>query len=92
MSNPYQRTLSLAGIDISAMSIDDLRAIIRRILEAEIHGLCFSPLVEGQRPGTEVGEAQIRERLSVIAPSVRWVRTFSTTEGNELIPASESVL
>jgi glucan 1,3-beta-glucosidase len=30
--------------------------------------------------------AQIRERLSIVQPYVQWVRTFSCTEGNELIP------
>ena len=35
MSNLYQRTLSLAGIDISSLSVDDLRALVRKILEAK---------------------------------------------------------
>jgi len=87
MSNLYQRTLSLSGIDISSRSVPDLRALVREILKARIHGLCFSPLQEGQGPGTEVGAAQIRERLSVVSPSVNWIRTFSATDGNELIPA-----
>ena len=86
MSNLYQRKMSLAGIDISGLSVDDLRALVKKILDAKIHGLCFSPYVEGQGPGTELGEAQIRERLSVIEPYVRWIRSFSCSEGNELIP------
>jgi len=87
MSNLYQRTLSLAGIDISSLSVDDLRALVRKILEAKIHGISFSPYVEGQGPGTQVSEAQIRERLAFIQPYVKWVRTFSCKEGNEQIPA-----
>jgi exo-beta-1,3-glucanase (GH17 family) len=87
MSNLLQRNLSLAGIDISELSVEDLRALVRELLEARIHGLCFSPLQEGQGPGTEVGQAQIRERLRVIQPHTRWIRTFSATDGNELIPA-----
>ena len=87
MSNQYQRTLSLAGIDISGLSVDDLRALVRKILEAKIHGISFSPYVEGQGPGTLIGEAQIRERLAFIQPYVKWVRTFSCKEGNEQIPA-----
>jgi exo-beta-1,3-glucanase (GH17 family) len=86
MSNLYQRKMSLAGIDISGLSVDDLRALAKKILDAKIHGLCFSPYVEGQGPGTELDEAQIRERLSVIQPHVRWIRSFSCSEGNELIP------
>jgi exo-beta-1,3-glucanase (GH17 family) len=87
MSNLYQRTLSLAGIDISSLSVDDLRALVRKILEAKIHGISFSPYVEGQGPGTQITEAQIRERLAFIQPYVKWVRSFSCKEGNEQIPA-----
>ena len=86
MSNHYQRNMSLAGIDISSLSVADLRALVRRILEAKIHGISFSPYVEGQGPGTQIGEAQIRERLSFIQPYIHWVRSFSCKEGNELIP------
>jgi exo-beta-1,3-glucanase (GH17 family) len=78
--------MSLAGIDISALSVAEQRALVRRILEAKIHGISFSPYVEGQGPGTRIGETQIRERLSFIQPCVHWVRTFSCKEGNELIP------
>jgi len=86
MSNLYQRKMSLAGIDISGLAVDELRALVRKILDAKIHGLCFSPYVEGQGPGTQLGEAQIRERLSVIQPYTNWIRSFSCSEGNELIP------
>ena len=86
MSNPYRRKLSLSGIDVSALSIDDLRVLVREILDGKIHGISFSPYVEGQGPGTSLGEAQIRERLQVIQPHVHWVRTFSCSDGNELIP------
>jgi len=80
MSNPYQRKMSLAGIDISGLSVDDLRALVREILDAKIYGLCFSPYVVGQSPGTQLGEAQIRERLSVIQPYVHWIRSSSCSE------------
>jgi exo-beta-1,3-glucanase (GH17 family) len=86
MSNEYYRKMSLAGLDVSGLSREDLRSIVRQILEAKIHGISFSPYVEGQGPGTKLGEAQIVERLQVIAPYVQWVRSFSCTEGHELIP------
>ncbi|MCJ7592385.1 MAG: glycosyl hydrolase family 17 protein [Woeseiaceae bacterium] len=86
MSNLYQRKMSLSGIDISGLSIEDLRTLVRKILEAKIHGLSFSPYVEGQGPGTQITEAQIRQRLGIIQPYVRWVRSFSCKEGNEQIP------
>ncbi len=87
MSNYYKRKMSLAGVDFTNLSAEDLRALIRKILDEKIHGLSFSPYVEGQGPGTQLGEAQIRERLSVIQPYVNGIRSFSCTEGNELIPA-----
>lgn len=87
MSNVYQRKMSLAGINVDGMSVGELQALVRQILEAGIHGLCFSPYVEGQGPGDPVGEAQIRERMAIVQPYVRWIRTFSCTDGNELIPA-----
>jgi len=87
MSNLYKRKLALAGINLSGMPETDLRRLVREILDAKIHGLSFSPYIEGQGPGTQIGEGQIRERLAVIQPYVRWIRTFSCSEGNELIPA-----
>jgi exo-beta-1,3-glucanase (GH17 family) len=79
--------MSLAGLDLASLSAEDLRSLVRKILDTGIHGLCFSPYLEGQRPGDMVNEAQIRKRLEVIRPHVRWIRTFSCTDGNELIPA-----
>ena len=87
MSNYYKRRLSLAGIDISTLSTEDLRALVRKILESKIHGLSFSPYIEGEGPGTIIKETQIRDRLAIIEPYVRWIRSFSCTEGHELIPA-----
>ncbi|MEH6551524.1 MAG: glycosyl hydrolase family 17 protein [Pseudomonadales bacterium] len=85
MSKSYKH-MSLAGIDSSHLSIDELRKIARGILEDKVHGLSFSPYTEGQGPGTIIGEAQIRERLKFIQNSTQWIRSFSCTEGNELIP------
>ncbi|MEM8681989.1 MAG: glycosyl hydrolase family 17 protein [Pseudomonadota bacterium] len=87
MSQLYQRRLSLAGVDAANMPLDELRALLRRILEAKIHGISFSPYMEGQGPGTEVGARQISDRLAVISPYTQWIRTFSCSEGNQLIPA-----
>jgi len=82
----YYKNRSLSGIDIASHSIDELKALVRTILEGKIHGICFSPYVEGQGPGTQITEAQIRERLDIVRPYINWIRTFSCTEGNELIP------
>ena len=58
----------------------------RAVLQAGVHGLCFSPYLEGQAPGSQVSEAQIRERLARIQPHTRWVRTFSCTDGHQHTP------
>jgi glucan 1,3-beta-glucosidase len=56
------------------------------VLARGVHGLCFSPYLEGQAPGNAVSEAQIRARLQVIQPHTGWVRTFSCTDGHEQTP------
>ena len=86
MSNLYKRRLSLAGLDVASMTTDELRQLVLKMLKAKIHGLSFSPYTEGQGPGTSLGEEQIRARLSVIEPYVGWIRTFSCTDGHELVP------
>jgi len=82
----YGRPLSLAGIDPSGIADDELAALVRKVLDNKIHGISFSPYITGQGPGTRIGSEQIRDRLRIIRPYVRWVRTFSCTDGNELIP------
>jgi exo-beta-1,3-glucanase (GH17 family) len=56
------------------------------VLRAGVHGLCFSPYLEGQSPGAQVSEAQIRARMAVIKPHTRWIRNFSCTDGHEQMP------
>jgi exo-beta-1,3-glucanase (GH17 family) len=58
----------------------------RSVLQRGVHGLCFSPYLEGQAPGAKVSEAQIRARLQIIRPHTRWIRTFSCTDGHEHTP------
>lgn len=62
--------------------VDAFRAVLKR----GVHGLCFSPYLEGQSPGSQVSPAQIRDRLSIIRPYTRWIRTFSCTDGHEQTP------
>ncbi|MEM6732321.1 MAG: glycosyl hydrolase family 17 protein [Myxococcota bacterium] len=85
MPGLYQRQLPLAGIDLASLSVDELRSRVREILDSKIHGLSFSPYIEGQGPGIQLTEAQIRERMEIISPYVHWIRSFSCTDGNELI-------
>ena len=63
-----------------------LDAQLRSVLQRGVHGLCFSPYLEGQAPGVKISEAQIRARLQIIQPHTRWIRTFSCTDGHEQTP------
>ena len=86
MSIRNEKFLALASIDYAGKSVKELRSLFREYLDTGMHGICFSPYEEGQKPGDHLSEAQIRRRLEIIAPYTKWVRSFSTTEGNELIP------
>jgi GPH family glycoside/pentoside/hexuronide:cation symporter len=55
-------------------------------MRSGVYGLCFSAYTEGQGAGDQLTEAQVRRRVSVIAPHTRWVRSFACSEGHELIP------
>lgn len=86
MSFKEEYVMSLAGVDISKKTPDDLKAIFDDLLKDGMHGLCFSPYSDGQEPGSQLTEQQIRHRMEIIQPHTRWVRSFSCTDGNELIP------
>ena len=83
----HRRQSNLAGINVAGLSEQALRQLVQDILEEKIHGISFSPYVEGQGPGTRIHESQIRERLELIKDYTTAIRTFSCSEGNELIPA-----
>jgi glucan 1,3-beta-glucosidase len=70
----------------TAEARDALATDFHTTLQRGVHGLCFSPYLEGQQPGSQIGEAQIRERLKILQPHAGWVRTFSCTDGHEQTP------
>ena len=73
-------------ISFTELSTDELLARLRKVLGHKLHGLSFSAYAEGQSPEdkTQLTEAQVRERLSIIAPHTEWIRIFSCTQGNEI--------
>ena len=73
-------------IDLSNKSNGELRTLFSERINKGIHGLCFSPYESGQKLGDILTREQIRRRMEIIAPSVEWVRSFSCSDGNELIP------
>lgn len=73
-------------VDLSNKTGGELRDLLTRRLNKGIHGLCFSPYEEGQKLGDILTRGQIRRRMDIIRPTTKWVRSFSCSEGNELIP------
>ncbi len=86
MSFRSENILSLTGFDFSNKTSEDLSSLFSDSLKSGMHGLCFSPYLDGQEPGSVVTEEQIRSRLDIIKPYTNWIRVFSCTEGNEMIP------
>lgn len=77
---------SLIGVDQADKTDKGLQNLYKRLLKNGMHGLCFSPYEEGQGPGDQISEEQIRRRMKIIKPYTKWIRSFSCTEGNEIIP------
>jgi len=86
MSGYRNKIHSLTGIEAGDKSYEELLQLFHELMKKKMHGLCFSPYLEGQQPGTELSEEQVRRRLEIIKPHTNWVRSFSCTEGNEHIP------
>lgn len=86
MSLRTENLMSLAGINAVGLSNEELSELFAKYFKDGIHGLCFSSYVEGQGPGSIITEEQIRKRIELMKPYIKWIRTFSCTDGNELIP------
>lgn len=80
------KILSLSGYDLDNKTPKGLQNVFKRVLKKGMHGIGFSPYEEGQEPGDQLTEKQIKRRLKLIKPYTEWVRSFSCTDGNELIP------
>jgi exo-beta-1,3-glucanase (GH17 family) len=86
MSSRASKILSLIGLSYEGATTEELKEIFRKVLDFGMHGIGFSPYEEGQKPGDIITEQQIRRRMEIIRPYTKWVRSFSCTDGNELIP------
>ena len=64
----------------------ETQALFEKVLQQGMHGLCYSAYDEGQKPGSILTKSQIQRRMSIIAPYIKWIRSFSCIEGNELVP------
>ncbi|NMH89690.1 glycoside hydrolase family 17 protein [Flavivirga algicola] len=88
MSEKRSEILALSGGNLINKTDIGLINLFNRMLNKGMHGLCFSPYEEGQAPGPGViiTEEQIRRRMEIIKPYTKWIRSFSCTDGNEIIP------
>jgi len=86
MSIRAGKVKALVGIDYADKTPKGLRNLFKRVLKNGMHGLCFSTYEDGQGPGTQITEEQIRRRMKIIKPYTKWIRSFSCLDGNELIP------
>lgn len=86
MSSKSRVFTALSGVDFTNISREELVRIFLEILNEGIHGISFSAYLQHQAPGSPISEEQVRIRMDIIKPYVKWVRSFSCTEGNERIP------
>ena len=86
MSGRAGKIKSLIGIDQADKTNKGLQNLYKRLLKNGMHGIGFSPYEEGQGPGDQISEEQIRRRMKIIKPYTKWIRSFSCTDGNEAIP------
>lgn len=75
-----------SDINFGSKSEAEVKELFLKTLNTGMHGLCFSPYLEGQNIGDILTEAQIQQRMAIVAPHTNWIRSFSCTDGNELIP------
>ena len=88
MSFRSEKLLSLLGEDFSNKSTEDLIELFRKYLKNGVHGLCFSSYVEGQGPGRIItAKNKSGTEFKLLNHYTSWIRTFSCTDGNELIPS-----
>lgn len=90
---PVERTAYYASPNSTLQSLccfsmphDEKIALFKKILEEKVHGISYSPYMDGQSPGIHISEQQILERLNIIKPYTNWIRTFHCIEGNEETP------
>lgn len=73
------------GTDFSRKTEIELSTLFNQQLNKGIYGMCFSPYVEGQDTGDALIESEIKQRMEIVSPHTRWIRTFSCTQGHQKI-------
>ena len=86
MSYRKEKVLSLTGAEVNGLDQRALKDECALLLNNKMHGICFSPYEGEQEPGDPILEAQVRRKLAMLQPHTHWIRVFSCTEGNDIIP------
>lgn len=86
MSYRKEKILSLTGTEVNALDRKTLQGECESLLNNKMHGICFSPYEGEQKPGDPISEEQVRRKLALLQPYTQWIRVFSCTEGNDIIP------
>ena len=86
MSVRSDKILALSGVVAQHKTQDELVKLFHEVLKYKMHGLCYSPYTDDQKPGSQITEDQIRKRIEIIKPYTKCIRSFSCTDGNEMIP------
>ena len=81
-----QKETLKTDLDFSNNSPTEVKKAFSNTLNTGLHGICFSPYLEGQNIGENLSEEQIQKRMEIVAPHTEWIRSFSCTQGNEYIP------
>jgi exo-beta-1,3-glucanase (GH17 family) len=86
MSYREEKILSLTGTEVNGLDRKSLQEQCDLLLNGKMHGICFSPYEGEQKPGDPISEEQVRRKLALLQPYTQWIRVFSCTEGNDIIP------
>lgn len=96
MSYRVGRYLSLAKTNqehyLTELSEQEVNDLFLEILYNGVHGFCFSLYEDGQKPGDVISEEQVKRRVQILRPHTQWLRSFSCTDSNELIPQAAKAL
>lgn len=73
-------------IDFTITDKVEIQEEFTRVFSQGMSGICFSAYKTDQKPGDQISEEQIRQRLEVLKAHTQWIRVFSCTNGHEKIP------
>lgn len=68
------------------MPYEDIKNLFLEVLYNRVHGFCLTISKSEQLQGSSLSEKQIINRMQILKNYAGWVRSFSTTEGNTMIP------